>query len=217
MNSRKQRELGGGSNGMMSGYVRSSFIICVVAITVGCGESNNRMTPVHPVKSTSDPEDVKNQELSYGYGQMYKTASGLKHLKKMLHVKVESGKVSTLIEDIAGYADKLAGQLEKLDREYPGLRIDDPGLPEVETKRRKAVVWDQVFIMAPIVGKTGKDFERTLLLSQAGVLNNVRFLAEVIKDSEKSDQRKTFLAEAKTRLDDLYQRVVKLLEQEYFC
>lgn len=196
---------------------RSSFIICLVAITVGCAGHNDPMTSGHSTKSSADSEDVKNQELSYGYGQMYKTTSGLRHLKTMLHVKVESGKVSTLIEDISGYADKLTGQLEKLDREYPALRIDDPGLPELETKRRKAVVWDQVFIMAPIVGKTGKDFERTLLLSQAGVLNNVRFLAQVIKDAEKSDQRKTFLAEAKTRLDDLYHRVVTLLEQEYFC
>jgi hypothetical protein len=198
-------------------YARIGFILCLVAITVGCAGNIKPGAAGPSTKSPSDSEDIKNQELSYGYGQLYKTVSGLKHLKTMLKVKVESGKINTLIEDISGHADKLAGQLEKLNREYPALRIDNPGLPDLETKRRKAVVWDQVFVMAPIVGKTGKDFERTLLLSQAGVLNNLRFLAQVIKDAEKSNQRKTFLAEAQTRLDDLYQRVVHLLEQEYFC
>jgi len=71
--------------------------------------------------------------------------------------------------------------------------------------------------MAPIQGKTGKAFERALLLSQAGVLNNLRFLTQVIKDDEKSNQRKAFLSEAHARLDDLYQRVLNLLEREYFC
>jgi len=165
----------------------------------------------------SDSEETKNRELSYGYGQLYKTASGLKHLKKLLLVKVESAKVSMLIDDISEYAEKLSGQLEKMDRDYPSLRIDDPGLPELETKRRKAVVWDEIYILAPIVGKTGKDFERTLLLSQVGVLNNVRFLAEVIKDAEKSEARKALVQEAQSRLNSLYQRTIRLLEQDYFC
>jgi hypothetical protein len=71
--------------------------------------------------------------------------------------------------------------------------------------------------MAPVVGKTGKAFERALLLSQVGVLNNIRFLAEVVKDAEKSEQRKVLLEEVRTRLNGLFQRVIDLLEQDYFC
>ena len=196
--------------------IRSCIAISLVAALVGCSTPPKPSTPV-AAERLSDSEEAKNRELSHGYGQLYKTASGLKHLKKTLVVKVESEKVSSLIDDISEYAEKLSGQLEKMDRDYPSLRIDDPGLPELEMKRRKAVVWDEIFIMAPIVGKTGKDFERTLLLSQAGVLNNSRFLAQVIKDAEKSDARRAFAQEAHTRLNGLYQRIVRLLEQDYFC
>lgn len=202
---------------MLLRYVGINLIICLVTLAVGCASDNTPRTPALSTNSASDAEAIKNKELSYGYGQLYKTASGLKHLKTALHVKVESRAVNTLVADVSDYAEALTGQLEKLDHDYPALRIDDPGLPELEMKRRKAVVWDQVFLMAPIVGKTGKSFERALLLSQAGVLNNLRFLAQVIKDDEKSNQRKAFLAEAHTRLDELYRRIVDLLEREYFC
>lgn len=196
--------------------VRLCMAICLVGALSGCATQNKPATPA-TTERLSDSEESKNRELSYGYGQLYKTASGLKHLKTALRVKAESDKVASLIEDISSYAEKLTAQLEKLDREYPSLRIDDSGLPEMEAKRRKAVVWDQIFVMAPIVGKSGKDFERTLLLSQAGVLNNVRFLAEVIKDAEKSDARRSLLQEIQIRLNGLYQRVIRLLEQDYFC
>ena len=202
---------------MLLRYVGINLIIGIVTMTIGCTSDNKPMTPEPSTNSLSDSGSAKNKELSYGYGQLYKTASGLKHVKTALHMKVESRTINALVADISGYAEQLTGQLEKLDRDYPALRIDVPGLPELEVKRRKAVVWDQVFLMAPIEGKTGKAFERALLLSQAGVLNNLRFLTQVIKDDEKSNPRKTFLTEAHTRLDDLYQRVVNLLEREYFC
>jgi hypothetical protein len=202
---------------MLLRYVGISLIISIMAMTVGCTSDNKPMVPERSTNSLSDSESAKNKELSYGYGQLYKTASGMKHVKTALHVKVVSRTVTALVEDISNYTEKLTGQIEQLDSDYPALRIDDPGLPELEIKRRKAVVWDQVFLMAPIQGKTGKAFERALLLSQAGVLNNLRFLTQVIKDDEKRNQRKTFLTEAHARLDDLYQRVVDLLEREYFC
>ena len=202
---------------MLWRYVGITLVLGIVTMTIGCASDNKPMAPTPSAKSLADSESAKNTELSYGYGQLYKTASGLKHVKTALHAKVESQTINALAADISGYAEQLSGQLEKQDRDYPALRIDDPGLPELELKRRKTVVWDQVFLMAPIEGKTGKAFERAFLLSQAGVLNNLRFLAQVIKDDEKNNQRKAFLTEAQTRLDELYQRIVRLLEKEYFC
>jgi hypothetical protein len=202
---------------MLWRYVGINLILGIVTMASGCASDNKPMAPMPSTNSLADSESAKNKALSYGYGQLYKTASGLKHVKTALHAKVESHTINALVEDISSYAQHLTGQLEKLDRDYPALRIDDPGLPEIEMKRRKAVVWDQVFLMAPVEGKTGKAFERALLLSQAGVLNNLRFLAQVMKDDEKNNQRKAFLTEAHTRLDALYQRAVGLLEKEHFC
>lgn len=160
---------------------------------------------------------AKNRSLSYGYAQLYEVASGLKHVNKLLYVKYESDKVEAVINDISKYGEKLAGQLEKLAADYPALKIDDTGLPAMETKKRKASQWDRVLSLAPIVRQTGKDFERTLLLTQSGALNQLRFLAEVMHESEKDHNRKALLTEVKQRFDGLYDKVVKLLNEEYFC
>src|SRR4051794_3480464 len=78
--------------------VRGCVAICIIASIAGCATTPNQATPVLAERS-SDSEEAKNRELSHGYGQLYKTASGLKHLKKLLLLKVESAKVSMLIDD----------------------------------------------------------------------------------------------------------------------
>jgi hypothetical protein len=207
----------------------SSFTLCSLLLAgplAGCTVDSKQ----NPISTQSKPQSDKpqsesapaesihkNRVLSQGYAQLYEAASGLQHVKKLLYVQFESEKVGAMIEDISKYGEKLAGQLERLVANYPGLRIDDTGLPEMEIKKRKAAQWDRTFSLVPIVGQTGKEFERTLLLTQSGALNQLRFLAEVMHDSEKDDNRKAFLREVKQGFDSLYDKVVKLLNDEYFC
>ena len=80
---------------------------------------------------------------------------------RLLKKRLDAMNIERLVQDISAYGTELAQQLEQLDSDYPSLSIDDPGLPALEIKKRKAVVWDQLFTMAPIVGQTGKAFERT--------------------------------------------------------
>lgn len=162
-------------------------------------------------------EAEKTRALSHGYAQLYRTVSGLKHLDKALYVKVESDKFEAVIEAISDYAGDLSDQLEKLAQDYPSLNLEDTGLPKVELKKRRAVVKDRLEDMAPIVGKTGVDFERTMLVSVLGPVNSMRFLAEVLHEEEKDAHRKAFLAKTKDRLDGLFHRVMTLLERDYFC
>jgi hypothetical protein len=196
---------------MTFNQVKLGVTMCALAILLG-GIRCDQLTA-----ASSDAVSDKNRELSYSYGQLYRAASGLKHLKKIIYVKVESDAIERLVQDISAYGTELAQQLEQLDSDYPSLSIDDPGLPALEIKKRKAVVWDQLFTMAPIVGQTGKAFERTLLLSQLGLLNNLRFLAEVTREAEKNDSRKRFVQEVQSRFDSLYKRTARLLEQQHFC
>jgi nicotinamide riboside kinase len=90
-------------------------------------------------------------------------------------------------------------------------------LPELDVKRRNAIVWDRVADMAPIVGKTGKEYERTLLVSVIGPINSMRFLADVLREAETDKARQAFLGKVKDRFDGLFNRLVRLLEQDYFC
>jgi hypothetical protein len=109
-------------------------LISIVAVVASCsGHPIPKPATTH--RSPLNMEEAKNQELSYGYGQLYRTVSGLKHVDKILYVKVESSKVGALIEDISGYAKHVAEQLERLDHQYPSLSTHDSGLPTLERKR----------------------------------------------------------------------------------
>jgi hypothetical protein len=70
---------------------------------------------------------------------------------------------------------------------------------------------------APLVGSTGADFERTLLLTQAGQLNQARYLSEVLADAEANADRRRLLVELNGEFDELYGRVDELLEEQYYC
>jgi hypothetical protein len=162
-------------------------------------------------------EQNYNRHLSHGYAQLYRIVSGLKHLDKVLYVKVESDKFEEVVEAVADYAGELFDQLEKLEEDYPSLNIKDTGLPDMDLKRRRAIVMDRLEDMAPIVGKTGKEFELTLLISVMGPINSMRFLAQVLAEEEKDQHRAAFAAQAKERLDGLFNRIFTLLERDYFC
>lgn len=174
---------------------------------------------VQSIAASKQNGDVSAQlrDLNHGYGQLFDTASGLQHVNKILYVKFESNKVEAVIDDISEYSEVLAGQLKTLVKDYPALRIDDTGLSEMEARKRDAVNKDRIKSLAPVVGQTGKDFERTLLLTQSGALNQLRFLARVIQEEEKDENRRNFLKDVANHFDELYDRVVKLLHSEYFC
>lgn len=162
------------------------------------------------------PVGEKNRVLSGGYGQLYEAASGLKLIDKLLLVKVESDEFDRVITAISTYAGELSEQLEKLDKDYPSLSIDKTYLPELEVAKRKAASTARIKDLAPFVGRTGKDFERTLLLTESGAINQQKFLAEVMIEAETSEQRKTFLRGVAKRYGELYRMDVELLNKSYF-
>ena len=162
------------------------------------------------------PVSEKNKVLSGGYAQLYEAASGLKYVDKLLLVKFETEEFGDVIKAISDYAAELSEQLEKLDKDYPSLSIDKTYLPEMEVAKRTAVQNDRIKDLAPIIGRTGKDFERTLLLTQSGALNQQRHLAEVMAEAETSEARRTFLNGVAKRYGELYRMDVRLLNKRYF-
>lgn len=163
------------------------------------------------------PTQEQNRVLSQGYSQLYQMLAGMQHLNKANYLKVESDKMEAMNEAIASASAAVADQLEKMADDYPSLTIKDTGLPEIEQKKRKAIRMDRIKDLAPIVGRTGKDYERTLLVTEAGLVNSARFLAEVIREEEKDEKRAAMMAKTKERFDELFNRILKLLEKDYFC
>jgi hypothetical protein len=184
-----------------------ALLLVAAMLLVGCST---------PGASRPASDSDRNRVLSQGYSQLYDAASSLRWLDEILLIKFESDETQKVITDVAKYATTLRGELEQLERDYPSLTLRDDGLPVLEKKKRSAQALDRAKTLAPVSGAHGADFERTLLLTQSGALNQLRFLAQVLVEEEKSEPRRKWMLEVQRNFDRLYVDVVKLLDQRHF-
>ena len=203
--------------------VASLLIVSAAAVLLsGCaGMARSEPARERPAAVRSDDveklsETERNRVLSQGYAQLYEAAKGLRWLDDFLLLKFESDATRKVIDDLATYSSELKRQLEELARNYPSLTLDDDGLPLLEKNKRKAQQMDRAKTLLPLVGAHGADFERTLLLTESGALNQLRFLAQALADAEKSAPRREFVLGVQRKFDGLYVDVVKLLDRRFF-
>ena len=185
---------------------RRRFLMSALAmLAAGCASE-----PPRPTAAVSDGHQL----VSEGYTLMYDAASKLKFGDELLLVKIEADPVDEFISDISTYAGDLQGQFEELAERDPVVKLDLELLPAMEVMTRDSVTGERV---PDLLSRSGKDFERLLLLTQSGALNQSRHLARVMVDTETDPERKALWQEIQARLDHLYDRTVSLLEQDYFC
>lgn len=156
------------------------------------------------------------QDLNHGYAQVH---AGLKQLGrggKLLLVKQESDALDEVIGGVAGRMDELAEGLDRLDREDERLRLDEDGEAAIERLQDKAIMADRFATMKPVSGKTGRAFERELLLSYLSGMHQLRFLASTLDEQDADRRRSAYLAQAVREIDRSRDDVQKLLEREYF-
>jgi ribosomal protein L12E/L44/L45/RPP1/RPP2 len=161
--------------------------------------------------------DGLDDELEQGYALLYELVSTLQHINKVFLVKFESDDVQALTDDVSERLTKVTEKLESMAAGNPGFDLENTGTPKFAGETRKAMSLARVKSFAPLVGSTGTDFERTLLLTQAGQLNQARYLSEVLADAEANVDRQRFLMELNGEFDELYGRVDELLEEQYYC
>jgi hypothetical protein len=187
-------------------------ILCV-GLSAGCAhvaEPRDKTTTKAPKLSK------ERQMLSEGYSILYLDARKLDASDLVLLVKAESDAMKKLVNSISDMGDQLAKDLERIAKTYPGVRIDLDPLPEMEKRKRKAVGLTRAKEFAPVVGKGGREYERTVLMSFANGLNHERHLCKVMAEAETDAGLKKFLLETETKYDALYSAVMRLLEKEYF-
>ena len=164
----------------------------------------------------SDTGDPQIDMLNDGYSLLYGNVSGLEVVDKILYVKITNDETSTIVDEISNYSAELAKELEMISEDYPSIRIDLDPLPEVEKAKQAAAQKERVLSFVPIVGRTGANFERTLLLTLSGGLNQLRFLCQVIAEEETNDQRREKILVAGDKFKELYVSTLKLLNEEYY-
>jgi hypothetical protein len=156
------------------------------------------------------------QVLSEGYSILYRDAGKFDASDLILMVKSESDAMKKVVTDVAEVGDNLKRDLERIAKDYPGVRIDLDPLPQMEKRKRLAVGMTRAKEFAPVVGKGGREYERTVMLSFANGLNHERHLCKVLAEAEPDAGLKKFLLETEKKYDGLYENVMGLLEKEYF-
>jgi len=106
--------------------------------------------------------------------------------------------------------------MQKLSKQYPAMRIDVAPMSEIEGEERKAIGIDQAKDFAPLVGKSGIEFEREALLLFYNALNEQRHLVGVMVGLETDPGLRKFLETTKAQLDARYAKVGALLNRRYF-
>jgi hypothetical protein len=154
--------------------------------------------------------------LSEGYSLLYQDAGNLDSSELILYVKVESEAMHKVVTAVAEVGGQLKKDLERISKDYPGVRIDLDPLPEMEKRKRAAISKDRARYFAPVIGHGGREYERTVLIGYANGLNHERHLCQVMAQAEPDANLKKFLLDAGKRYDDLYDRVAALLEKDYF-
>lgn len=156
------------------------------------------------------------QMLSEGYSMLYHDAKNLDMTELILYVKAESQAMHDAVAAASGFAGDLRKDLERIAKDYPGVRIDLDPLPEMEKRKRAAISKDRAKYFAPVVGHGGREYERTVLIGFSNGLNHERHMCEVMAVAEPDASLKKFLLDTEKHYDALYDRVNALLEKEYF-
>jgi hypothetical protein len=189
-------------------------LIILASLAAGCAHVEKEPTAKTEAKAPALSKE--RQLLSEGYSILYRDAGNLDLSELILDVKAESDDMKKLVTAISEMGGDLKRDLERIARDYPGVRIDLDPLPEMEKRKRSAVAKDRAKDFAPVVGKGGREYERTVLLSYSNGLNHERHLCQVMAEAEPDAGLKKFLLDTEKKYDALYDRVMKLLATQYF-
>ena len=199
---------------------RSLRILLLSCFVAGCdgSESVFSSSPVVKDGSREKAPDLSAERLmlSEGYSLLYQDASNLDRTQLILYAKVESTKVDEMVTAVAALGSDLKGELERIARDYPGVRIDLDPLPEMEKRKRRAIGEDRALYFAPGIGHGGREYERTVLIGLVNGINHERHMCEVMAEAELDAGLKHFLLDAGKRYDALHDRIAALLDAEYF-
>jgi hypothetical protein len=87
------------------------------------------------LSATQNPAPDKNAsraQLSIGYSMLYREANGIPKLKWLLMFKDKPEEMGRLTNELIGYYQQLADTMQRLSKEYPGMRIDVAPMSEIE-------------------------------------------------------------------------------------
>lgn len=156
------------------------------------------------------------QILNEGYSLLYSDATKLNLTELILYAKSESEEFANTVKAVAAFADKVKTDLERVEKDYPAVRIDLDPLPVMEKRKRRDIGKDRIIDFAPIVGRGGRDYERTVLISLMNGINHQSHMCKVLAMEEPEASLQKFLSDTEQGYDVFYKRIEALLNKKYF-
>lgn len=198
---------------MQAVWRRSSLLRGIAALMLLALAACSQL--IHGGAPPSD-KNVSRAQLSIGYSLLHQQADGIPKLKWLLMFKDKPEEMAVMTKDLVSYYQGLAETLQRLSKQYPAMRIDVAPMSEIESKTRKAIGEDQAKDFAPLVGKSGMEFEREALLLFYNALDEQRHLTGVMVGLEPDPGLKKFLETTQAQLETRYAHVGALLNRRYF-
>ncbi len=155
-------------------------------------------------------------QLNDGYSDLYSNVKGLAQVDKFLYVKIESDDVQRVVDDVTSYSGQLADRLHKLTEDFPALALDRPTTPPLIKAAHKAEKKALIKRFAPIVGDSGKTFERALLIRLLVIVDQQRYLAATLAKRESDPALSKIMSGAAKRYAGLYNEIDALLKKRFY-
>jgi hypothetical protein len=131
-----------------------------------------------------------------------------KDVSKILIIKRESRELNLLIKEIAAASGRGAKQLEDFARQDASLALNAIGLPAGELATRDAIANTR---KKELLGRSGIEFERSLLLTEIEALSYATHLAQVAAVNDSNPARTSSLTTLSKTMKDFHSRAVQLL------
>lgn len=185
----------------------------LVLLAVLCAGACSRECPPEKAQSRDDQQRVM---LNEGYSILRHDARTISAVRLLLYVKVESDEFEKVVLEAADFGSQLKKDLDELPHEFPAVEVDLEPLPVMERRKRLATGFDKFKDIAPFSGLEGMAWERVLLISLTNGINQERHLVSEMAEEEPAPGLKKFLNQTRTRMDQVYEHSMALLERKYF-
>ena len=207
---------------------RTVAVTILCAAMTGCGmlgskkcdcTRDDKGAPPAEEKVKIDPKSGLPRQrviLNEGYSELYKDVTSLDRSEIILAIKTEADAVDEIVTGVSKYAEHVKNELERLAGEYPALKIDMDPLPEMEKRKRHDLAMSRAKEYAPIVGKSGVEYERRVLMSLHGGLAHQEHMCKVLAEEEPEPGLKKFLVDTQNHFAAWRERVQVVLERDYF-
>ncbi len=174
----------------------SMVVVCLLA---GCASLGSQSAPARSMAAST---------LNNCYSLLHQLLEEQKDVSMLRFIKEEHADLKNLIRKIAAASGKGSKLLEKLAKEEPSIPLDEIDLPPGETATRDSIAASK---KKQLLGQSGKQFELTLLLTQAEALSYAWHLAEVAGQNDPQPDRAHALANLSQEMKILYQEVCLML------